>query len=236
MSDVGQWLTGLGLEQYQQLFVEQAIDVGVLPALTDDDLKGLGIPLGHRKRLLNAIVELGDVGGANATLPTTKAAPAERRHVTVLFCDLVGSTQLSTELDPEALSVLLADYRRCCNGAITRWGGYVAKYMGDGVLAYFGWPQAHDDDADAAVRAALELVRAVGGLAAPGAGAHLATRAGIATGEVESRDIFLSANSRLYRFSPRSGRAMATDGKEPVASFIPGQERRSATTASRKRR
>src|SRR4051812_47338192 len=123
MSDIGQWLTGLGLKQYQQLFVEQAIDVGVLPALTDDDLKGLGVPLGHRKRLLNAIAALGAAGGANTTLPTTMAAPAERRHVTVLFCDLVGSTQLSTELDPEALSVLLADYRRCCNGAITRWGG-----------------------------------------------------------------------------------------------------------------
>jgi len=184
MINIAQWLTGLGLDQYEQLFVEQAIDFGVLSALTDDDLKGLAIPLGHRKRLLNAIAELGEAGRANATLPTTKSAPVERRHVTVLFCDLVGSTQLSTELDPEALSVLLADYRRCCNGAITRWGGYVAKYMGDGVLAYFGWPQAHDDDADAAVRAALELVRAVGRLAAPRTGAHLATRAGIATGEV----------------------------------------------------
>ena len=136
MINIAQWLTGLGLDQYQQLFVEQAIDFGVLSALTDDDLKGLAIPLGHRKRLLNAIAELGEAGRANATLPTTKSAPVERRHVTVLFCDLVGSTQLSTELDPETLSVLLADYRRCCNGAITRWGGYVAKYMGDGVLAY----------------------------------------------------------------------------------------------------
>ena len=116
MSDIGQWLAGLGLERYQELFVEQAIDVGILPALTDDDLKGLGIPLGHRKRLLHAIAEWVGAGGGNATLATTNAAPtigapvpgvgtAERRHITVLFCDLVGSTQLSTELDPEVSSM-----------------------------------------------------------------------------------------------------------------------------------
>ena len=195
MSDIGQWLAGLGLERYQRLFVEQAIDVGVLPDLTDDDLKGLGIPLGHRRRVLRAIAELRGAGGSNAALATTKAAPtigapipgvgtAERRHITVLFCDLVGSTQLSTELDPEVLSALLAEYRRCCTDAITRWGGYVAKYMGDGALAYFGWPRAHEDDAEAAVRAALQLIRAVSRLAAPRAGAHLAARVGIATGEV----------------------------------------------------
>jgi len=196
MIDIGQWLASLGLGRYQELFVEQAIDVGMLPELTDDDLKGLGIPLGDRKRLLRAIALLSGVGGANATPADAEAAPtvdpttttsvcmAERRHITVLFCDLVGSTQLSTQLDPEDLSAVLADYRRCCADAITRWGGYVAKYMGDGVLAYFGWPQAHEDDAEAAVHAALQLVRAVGRLAAPRAGAHLAARAGIATGEV----------------------------------------------------
>ena len=196
MIDIGQWLAGLGLGRYQELFVEQAIDAGVLPELTDDDLKGLGIPLGDRKRLLRAIAQLSGVGGANATPADTEAAPtvdamtatsvgmAERRHITVLFCDLVGSTQLSTQLDPEDLSAVLADYRRCCADAITRWRGYVAKYMGDGVLAYFGWPQAHEDDAEAAVHAALQLVRAVGRLAAPRADPHLAARAGIATGEV----------------------------------------------------
>ena len=196
MIDISQWLASLGLERYQELFVEQAIDVGVLPELTDDDLKGLGIPLGDRKRLLRAIALLSGVGGANATPADTQAAPtvdstaatgvgtAERRYITVLFCDLVGSTQLSTELDPEDLSAVLGDYRRCCADAITRWRGYVAKYMGDGVLAYFGWPQAHEDDAEAAVHAALQFVRAVNRLAAPRAGAHLAARAGIATGEV----------------------------------------------------
>ena len=193
MTDIEQWLSGLGLDRYRNLFIEQAIDVGVLPELTDDDLKGLGIPLGHRKRLLRAIADLRAAAGASAggtTVAATTAAAteagaaADRRHITVLFCDLVGSTELSTLLDPEDLSTLLASYRRCCARVVTRWRGYVAKYMGDGVLAYFGWPQAHEDDAEAAVRAGLELVAAVGRLASGRAGTQLATRVGIASGEV----------------------------------------------------
>src|SRR5262249_23588004 len=124
MTDIEQWLSGLGLDQYRNLFIEQAIDVVVLPDVSDDDLKGLGIPLGHRMRLLRAIADLRGAAGASAGAtivpPTTGAArtavgaAADRRHITVLFCDLVGSTELSTLLDPEDLSTLLASYRRCC--------------------------------------------------------------------------------------------------------------------------
>jgi class 3 adenylate cyclase/predicted ATPase len=196
MNDIEQWLADIGLDQYGPLFRAQEIDLIVLPDLRDGDLKELGIPLGHRKRLLRAISEIQarDAGARDqATTDTGTSIPktsaeAERRQITVLFCDLVGSTELSTRLDPEDMSELLRTYRSCCAGTIARWDGYIAKYMGDGVLAYFGWPRSHEDDAERAVRAGLELVAAVGRLDL-GEGNPLAARVGIATGQVVAGDL-----------------------------------------------
>src|SRR5262249_20165154 len=141
----------------------------LLPRLTAEDLKDLGVNLvGHRRLLLDAIAVLRAESTAKAPLPD--AAPptdiaakdaAERRQVTVMFADLVGSTALSARLDPEDMREIIASYHRCCAEQITKAGGFVAKYMGDGVLAYFGYPQAHEDDAEGAVRAGLELIEAV---------------------------------------------------------------------------
>jgi class 3 adenylate cyclase len=181
MREIERWLAGIGLEQYGPLFVDEAIELAVLPDLHDGDLKNLDIPLGHRKRILRAIGELR--GAVVPTTPVRDGLSADRRHITVLFCDLVGSTQMSTVLDPEDLTELLNGYRRYCSETIARWHGYVAKYMGDGVLAYFGWPRAHEDDVETAVRAGLELSTGVR-LLETGSRVRLATRIGIATGEV----------------------------------------------------
>src|SRR4029450_4213960 len=169
--DVAGWLRGLGLERYEQAFPANAIDAEVLPALTDADLEKLGILLGHRKRLLKAIAELGKGMATTASLPEVPVEPgvrtAERRQLTVLFCDLVGSTALSTRLDPEDMGRVIRAYQRTCTDVVGRWGGHVAKYMGDGVLAYFGWPHAHEDEAERAVRAGLAIVNALAGLETP---------------------------------------------------------------------
>jgi class 3 adenylate cyclase len=170
--DIGSWLEELGLERYEQAFRDNAIDVEVLPELTDADLEKLGVLLGHRKKLLKAIAELGAGQTGLVTLPeaAVEVSPeargpteAERRQLTVLFCDLAGSTALSARLDPEDMGQVIRAYQGCCAEVVKRWDGHVAKFMGDGVLAYFGWPQAHEDDAERAVRAGLELTEAVGG-------------------------------------------------------------------------
>jgi len=158
MQQIADWLNTLGLGQYAQRFAENYIDAGVLRDLTDQDLEKIGIPLGHRKILLRAIRELAAASPA-APPPATVSKPAlhdsaERRQLTVMFCDLVGSTALSTRLDPEDLQGIIGAYHRCCAKVITQSGGFVARYLGDGVLAYFGYPQAHEDDAERAVRAA----------------------------------------------------------------------------------
>jgi class 3 adenylate cyclase/predicted ATPase len=190
--DISAWLRGLGLERYEQAFRDNDIASAVLPELTDQDLKDLGISLGHRRLLLKAIrVVAGDQAGhgpaESARAPDTpEAAPrseAERRQLTVLFCDLVGSTELAARLDPEDMGAVIRTYHRCCSEAVERWDGHVAKYMGDGVLAYFGWPQAHEDEAERAVRAGLAIATAVAQLSLPG-GEPLAARIGIATGLV----------------------------------------------------
>jgi class 3 adenylate cyclase/predicted ATPase len=189
--DIAIWLRDLGLEQYAQTFRDNAIDIAVLPALTDPHLRELGLPLGHRLKLLQAIAALRDAAApatSEPVKPTPTAAPsAERRQLTVMFCDLVGSTALSARLDPEDLRAVIGAYHRCCTAAIERSGGFVAKYMGDGVLAYFGYPRADEHDAERAVRAGLQLVEAVAGLDA--AEAPLQVRVGIATGLVVVGDL-----------------------------------------------
>jgi predicted ATPase/class 3 adenylate cyclase len=195
--DVGGWLRDLGLGQYEQAFGDNDIDAGLLPTLTADDLREIGVgSLGHRKRLLAAIVALAPPAGPQPpaaapapTPPPTPTAPqAERRQLTVMFVDLVGSTTLSTRLDPEDLREVLRTYQNTVAGEIARVDGHVAKLMGDGVLAYFGWPRAHEDDAERAVRAGLAIAEAVGRLAAP-AGEPLVARVGIATGLVVVGDL-----------------------------------------------
>jgi class 3 adenylate cyclase len=187
--DVGVWLRSLGLEEHEAVIRQNKIDDEVLSELTEGDLEKLGIPLGHRKRLLKAIRSL----GAATAAPASTSAPggvktAERRHLTVMFCDLVGSTALSARLDPEDMREIVGAYHRCCAEQVAKAGGFIAKYMGDGVLAYFGYPQAHEDDAERAVRSGLALVDAVLRLKA-GHDAVLQVRIGIATGLVVVGDL-----------------------------------------------
>jgi class 3 adenylate cyclase len=178
MQAIVEWLEGLGLGQYGEAFVEADIDAAVLPDLSEADLAQLGVTLGHRKKLLRAIAALSAPG---VPAPAAAVAAAERRQLTVLFSDLVGSTALASRLDPEELREVIGDYHRCVAAAVRRFDGFVAKYMGDGVLAYFGYPSAHEDDAERAVRAGLAVVEAVRGIAAA---EPLAVRIGIATGLV----------------------------------------------------
>ena len=197
MQQIADWLQKLGLGQYAQRFAENEIDVSVLPHLTDQDLKDIGVPLGPRRKILAAITA--ETGKTNATPePAASIEPkaqdtAERRQVTVMFSDLVGSTALSARMDPEDLRELISAYQKCVADTVRRFGGFVAKYMGDGVLIYFGYPQAHEDDAERAVRAGLELAAAVGQLKTH---APLQTRVGIATGLVVVGDLIGSGASQ----------------------------------------
>jgi hypothetical protein len=162
--DIGAWLRGLGLGQYEATFRESEIEADVLPELMETDLEKIGLPLGPRKRILEAIANLGGAekpsGEASPSVPPPAGDAAERRQLTVMFCDLVGSTGLSARLDPEDLRGIIGAYHRCCANLVERNGGFVAKYMGDGVLAYFGYPQAHEHDAERAVQAGLAIVQA----------------------------------------------------------------------------
>src|SRR5262245_53562756 len=195
MMDLGVWLRSLGLEQYEASFRENAIDDTVLPSLTAEDLKDLGVVIvGHRRKLLNAITALrADADAKDALFRNT----AERRQLTVMFCDLVGSTALSTRIDPEDMRDIIGAYHRCCAEVIAKAGGFVARYMGDGVLAYFGYPLAHENDAERAVRAGLELIAAVTKLDV-GAETALRVRVGIATGLVVVGDLIGEGASREY--------------------------------------
>jgi class 3 adenylate cyclase len=190
--DLGDWLRSLGLERYEAAFRENETTEKVLPNLTAEDLKELGVnALGHRRILLDAIAALrGDTQASLPKAPQTvdrsATDTAERRQVTVMFSDLVGSTALSARMDPEDLREVISAYQKCIAETVRRFDGFVAKYMGDGVLVYFGYPQAHEDDAERAVRAGLELVQAVGGLKS---GVSLQTRVGIATGLVVVGDL-----------------------------------------------
>ena len=164
MELIEKWLERLGLRQYGSAFVQADIDPSVLPDLNEADLERLGVSLGHRKKLLRAIAALRESAANGAGSPPagiTAAPEAERRQLTVMFCDLVGSTALSSRLDPEDLRAVIAAYHRQATEVIQASGGFVSQYMGDGVLAYFGYPQAHEDDAEQAVRAGLGLVDAI---------------------------------------------------------------------------
>ena len=201
-SDLADWLGRHGLGQYAQTFAEQNIDHSVLPDLTEDDLEKLGVSLGHRKKLLRAI----DADrAARQTRETTHSShagteatsrgqhrDAEFRQITVMFCDLVGSTQLAEQLDPEDLHKLIDAYRRECSTAIARYGGEVARYFGDGVMAFFGWPRAHEDDAVRAIHAALEIVSGVTKISGP---VILSCRVGVCSGPVIVGEIGNSTNS-----------------------------------------
>src|SRR5215475_4891884 len=158
MQPIAEWLNTLGLGQYIERFADNDIDANILRDLTDADLEKIGVSLGHRKRILRAIAELDE--------PALSAEPAlpdevQRRQLTVMFCDLVGSTPMSTRLDPEELREIIGAFHRCCAEQIAKSDGVVARYMGDGMLVYFGYPQAHEDDAERAVRAGLALLAAL---------------------------------------------------------------------------
>ena len=187
--EISDWLEKLGLGQYAHSFAENGIDVSVLPHVTDQDLKDLGVLLGHRRKMLAAIAE--PVCALQAPQQPALTEPklqdtAERRQVTVMFSDLVGSTALSARMDPEDLREVISAYQKCVDETVQRFGGFVAKYMGDGALVYFGYPQAHEDDAERAARAGLELIAAVSALKAA---SPLQTRIGIATGLVVVGDL-----------------------------------------------
>src|SRR5215467_1861702 len=182
--DVGGWLRSLGLGQYEALFRANEIDADILPELTEADFEKLGVPLGHRKRLLRAISGLATAETSAAPFASTGATPhdaAERRQLTVMFCDLVGSTALSARLDPEDLRRIIGAYHRGVTEIVEGFGGFVARYMGDGVLVYFGYPRAHEDDAERATRCGLALVDQVPQL---NQAEELHARVGIATGLV----------------------------------------------------
>ena len=196
--DIGEWLRSIDLGQYESAFRDNEISDEIVRSLTADDLKDLGVTLvGHRRRILTAIAELSTAAAAiPATAGTERQLPAvealqgaaERRQLTVLFCDLVGSTAMSARLDPEDMREIIRAYQDACTGVIVRYDGFVAKFMGDGVLAYFGFPRAHEDDAERAVRAGLDLSEAVANLQTPNA-EILQTRIGIATGIVVVGDL-----------------------------------------------
>ena len=202
--DIVVWLRSLGLGRYEAAFRDNEIDETVLPSLTAEDLKDLGVcVVGHRRKLLDAIAALRTDAGArvpSSDAATISSAPtvspedrAERRQVTVMFSDLVGSTALSARMDPEDLREVISAYQKCVAEVVGRFGGFVAKYMGDGVLVYFGYPEAHEDDAERAVSAGLELIPAIRSLKSP---VSLQSRVGIATGMVVVGDLIGSGSAR----------------------------------------
>ena len=201
MQQIADWLEKLGLGQYAQQFAENDINFTILSDLSDQDLKELGVSsLGHRRQLLRAIAELSIqtsppklATAAPASVVPEPPDKAERRQVTVMFSDLVGSTALSARMDPEDLREVISAYQKCVAETVRRFDGFVAKYMGDGVLIYFGYPQAHEDDAERAVRAGLEIVAAITALKSS---VPLQTRIGIATGLVVVGDLIGSGEAQ----------------------------------------
>jgi len=194
MSEVRDWLRRNNLEQYADAFEANDIGIDILPELNEHDLEQLGLSLGNRRRLLKAVAS-GAAGASPQPASAQVAVDAERRQVTVLFCDMVGSTALSNAVDPELLGSVLRRYQDATAGAIGRFGGFVAKFMGDGVLAYFGFPRAFEDAAERAVRAAIAILAEVGGIELPD-GSRARSRIGIATGLVVVGEIIGSGTAQ----------------------------------------
>jgi class 3 adenylate cyclase/predicted ATPase len=202
MQQMVDWLEKLGMSEYAKPFAENDIDLTILGDLTDQDLEKIGVAsLGHRRKMLRAIADLKVAEKSAPAAAIAAVAPAgprphdtaERRQVTVMFSDLVGSTALSARMDPEDLREVISAYQKCVAETVRRVGGFIAKYMGDGVLVYFGYPQAHEDDAERAVRAGLELIGAVSSIKS---NAPLQTRVGIATGLVVVGDLLGSGEAQ----------------------------------------
>jgi len=190
MKGIAEWLASIGLSEYAQRFADNAIDLSVIRDLTEQDLKDLGVPLGHRRKILRAIAELDGLAPAptqTATEPALRDEP-ERRHLTVMICDLVGSTALSARLDPEDMGAVMDAYHAACARITRTYDGFLAEFRGDGILAYFGYPIAHEDDAERTVRAGLDIIAAVARLETRAA-EPLAVRIGIATGLVVVGDL-----------------------------------------------
>jgi class 3 adenylate cyclase len=168
MGNIHQWLEDLGLGKYAEVFAENEIDFEVLPELEEADLEKIGLALGPRKKLLKAIREMGGPRAVGTPqeppVQPSSSGEAERRQLTVMFCDLVGSTALSEGMDPEEYRKVIGAYQGAATSAIQQYDGYIARYMGDGLLVYFGYPQAHEDDAERAVRAGLGVVDAISGV------------------------------------------------------------------------
>lgn len=188
MSSLRHWLEAIGLDQYADTFEKNDVELDVLGDLSDDELKELGVSLGHRKRLQRSLRERGLISNPVAAEPLDQHPPApqaERRNVTVMFCDLVGSTALADGMDPEEFRDLLSVYHEAAREPIGRYGGHIARYLGDGLLVFFGFPRAREDDAIRAVRSAIEVVRAISDLTR----IDLQVRIGLATGIVVAGDI-----------------------------------------------
>ena len=234
--NVGEWLRNLGLEQYQTIFHESEIDGDVLRELNDQHLKDLGIALGHRLKILRAIRELTASDAARSppesepimpkpaapsTAPTTESA--ERRHLTVMFCDLVGSTSISAKLDAEDWRDLVGGYLDAASAAVTRLGGHVAKKLGDGIMALFGYPLAQENDAERALRAALEILRAlaeINGKNAGSGGPQLEARIGVETGAV-----VVDSQGEIFGDAPNLA-ARVQAAAEPGTVWVTGKVRR----------
>jgi len=198
MTKLQELLTELGLQQYAGVLTDNDIDFDILSNLEESDFEKLGFSLGHRRKLLRALAALQPAAvKSEAPSTTSEAQEAERRQVTVLFSDLVGSTALANEIDPEDMSALIKRYQDACAGAIARFDGFIAKFMGDGVLAYFGYPQAQEDAAERSVYAALAIIEGLRQLKGP-SGRAFETRIGIATGLVVIGDIIGSGAAREH--------------------------------------
>jgi class 3 adenylate cyclase/tetratricopeptide (TPR) repeat protein len=225
MSDIRQWLDALGLGEYAEAFEAEKIAPGDLSEFSEEDLNALGLPLGPRRRVLKAARAQAEAGLEPELPEPTAPRDAERRQITVMFCDLVGSTALSEQLDPEDLRALMAAYRKAVGAVIKRFDGHIAQYLGDGVMAYVGWPRAHEDDAERSVRSALAIVDAVKRVDAP---ATLQVRLGITTGPVvvgEGADDDAEANKLAVGETPNiAARLQALAGPDQIV-IGPGTHR-----------